>query len=266
VITSLANPAVKRIRGLARRREREAAGLFFVEGIRLVAQAADLGAPIVEVVLAPDLLHSEFARGVADRLAAGGVPVLEVSGKVFAGLSAKEGPQGIGAVVRQQWMRLEDISLAGSLCWIALDAVADPGNLGTILRTSDAVGAGGVILLGHTTDPYDPTAVRASMGAIFAQRLVRSDAADLARWAKGQGATIVGTSDRATDDYRTVTYPEKLILLMGSERQGLTEGMPANLMVRIPMVGVSDSLNLAVATGVVLYEIFSRRHPPHIPS
>lgn len=260
MISSLSNPAVKRIRALRRRREREESGLFFAEGIRIVAEAAELGAEVETLVVAPDLLTSEFAREVVQRLVRRGVPALEVTASVFQALSAKEGPQGIGAVVRQRWQRLSDAALEGQLCWIALEAVADPGNLGTIVRTSDAVGGAGIILVGPSTDPYDPASIRASMGAIFSQGLIRTGFDELAAWKREHGVLLVGTADAAATEYRAVTYRQPLVLFMGSERQGLSEEAMAvcDIMIRIPMVGHADSLNLAVATGVVLYEIFDQ--------
>jgi TrmH family RNA methyltransferase len=262
LITSRANPAIKQIRALAARKERDRSGLFFVEGIRLVTEAVQVGAEIVQGVVAPDLLKGTVGREVAAALRAPGGPCLEVSADVFAGLSAKEGPQGLGAVVRQRWERLDDRGRqAAGLGWVALDAVQDPGNLGTILRTSDAVGAAGVILVGPTTDPYDPAAVRASMGAIFTQRLIRASWAEFAAWKQQIDITLIGASDKAAADYQALTYRPPLVLFMGSERQGLSAEQQAlcDGMVRIPMVGRSDSLNLAVATGVVLYEIFNQQ-------
>ncbi|HEX2979947.1 MAG TPA: RNA methyltransferase [Anaerolineaceae bacterium] len=144
--------------------------------------------------------------------------------------------------------------------WVALDSVADPGNLGTILRTNDAVGGAGVILLDHSTDPYDVTAVRASMGAVFSQRLVRASLSEFAAWKQRHSVAVIGTSDAAKMDYHQTHYPSPMVLLMGSEREGLTPQHIAicDLMVAIPMVGRSDSLNLAVATAVVLYEMFNQ--------
>jgi len=164
-------------------------------------------------------------------------------------------------VLRQQWETLADVTLRRAPGWVALDAVADPGNLGTIVRTADAVGAEGLILLGESTDLYDPAALRASMGAIFAQRLVRSDVASFVAWKQEQGVFVVGTSDSATTDYHRFSYPQPLVLLMGSERHGLTPQLQAScdVVVSIPMHGRSDSLNLAVATAVMLYELLNQR-------
>jgi TrmH family RNA methyltransferase len=148
-----------------------------------------------------------------------------------------------------------------SQCWVVLDGPQDPGNLGTIARTSDAVGAPGLILLGESADPYDPTALRASMGTMFSQHLVRASRPDFASWKRRQALTVVGTSGTAPTEYRSVEYRPPLLLLMGSERLGLSAEQQAlcDLMVRIPMVGRSDSLNLAVATGLLLYEVFHQQ-------
>lgn len=264
VITSTGNATIKGIRGLRHRKERERSGLFYVEGIRLVGEAADLSAEVETCVVAPELLTSEFGWKSVDRLVKRGAMRLEVSADVFRSISDKEGPQGIAATVRQRWSVLEETDPAAALCWIALDAVQDPGNLGTVLRTSDAVGAAGVILIGDATDAYDPSAVRASMGAILSQRLVRARSDDLTDWKRRHEIYIVGTSDSAALDYVDAKYSSPLVLFMGNEREGLggENASLCDVMVRIPMVGRSDSLNLAVATGVMLYEILrQRRHP-----
>jgi TrmH family RNA methyltransferase len=260
VISSRSNAIVKEIRFLRQRKAREATGTYLMEGIRLVAEAVRCRATIELIISAPDLLTSEVARETVSAAEQRGVPVLRITPDVFGSISLKEGPQGIAALVRQRWEALDDVDPDGTLCWIVLDEVADPGNLGTILRTGDAVGAAGVILLGATTDPYDPASVRASMGAILSQRMVRAGMADLEPWKRRGVWRIVGTSDAADTEYTAVSYEPPLALLMGSERHGLTADARAlcDAVVRIPMVGHSDSLNLAVAAGVMLYEIFNR--------
>jgi TrmH family RNA methyltransferase len=258
-ISSPSNPQIRHIRALRQRKAREASGRFFVEGIRIVAEALQLGAPVEALVVAPALLTSDFARGLATSQRQAGTPLLEVTPEIFGTLSARERPQGLGAVLRQRWERLEDVAPGDGL-WVALSEIADPGNLGTILRTCDAVGAAGVVLLGHTADPYDPEAVRASMGALFAQRLIRAQFADFAAWARRHGVFVVGAAGSAPTDYQALRYSRPLVLLMGSERQGLAPEHQAlcDALVAIPMVGRSDSLNVAVATAVILYEIFNQ--------
>ncbi len=260
LISSTSNPHIKHIRSLRRRKERERSGLFFIEGTRLVAEAIQTGAAIETLIVAPALLTSSFAQELIQSQEQQGTHCIEVTSRVFESISAREGPQGIAAVVRQHWQPLASIHLGSELVWVAVDAIQDPGNLGAILRVSDAVGGAGVILLGHCTDPYDPTAVRGSMGAIFSQQLVRASFAEFALWQQQHGYTVIGTSDDAPTDYQVLTYHPPLVLLMGSERMGLTAEQQAicTHVVRIPMVGRSDSLNLAVATGIVLYEIFNQ--------
>jgi len=261
IISSSANTRIKQIRKLRERKERQQSGLFLVEGLRIVAEAIQTGAPVVELVIAPDLLVSEFGRNLAASQQAAGTPVHEVTSSVFESLSTKEGPQGIAAVVQQQWASLDTIRPDSDADWIAIDAVQDPGNLGTILRTNDAVGGLGVVLLDHSTDPYDPGTVRASMGAVFSQRLIRTDLTTFTAWKKRTAIPIAGAAGSAAQDYHDYRYPTPCLLLMGSERLGLSEKHLAicDAVVSIPMVGRSDSLNLAVAAAVILYEKFNQR-------
>ncbi|MBI5876267.1 MAG: RNA methyltransferase [Chloroflexi bacterium] len=266
MITSTANARIKQIRALHRRKERDQAGLCFVEGIRLVTAAVESGALLESLVVAPELLKSGHARAIVGVTERSGVPVLDVSRAVFESISSKEGPQGLAAVVRQRWFALEDIDPAAGLCWIALDAAQDPGNIGTILRTADAVGAAGLILTGRSADPHDPEAVRASMGALFTQSLARASWDALVAWARERSVVLVGTSDKGATDFQAIRYPAPRVLVMGSEREGLHADQQAacDVMARIPMVGHSDSLNLAVATTVMLYEFFNQaRHAEH---
>ncbi len=261
MITSPGNQRIKQIRRLKDRKFRRESGLFFVEGLRLVIEAVQQSAGVECLVVAPDLLTSDLGRKLIEDTTQD-VDILEVSSELFASLSHKDGPQGIGALIRQRWTILDEIQPVTGL-WVALDSIADPGNLGTILRTVEAVGGEGVILLDQSTDPYDPTAIRASMGAIFDLQIVRSTLAAFRCWKENVGIFLVGTDGEAELDYRQVKYPRSLVLLMGSEREGLlTEHYAmSNAMVRIPMVGSSDSLNLAVATGIMTYEIYNQWNP-----
>jgi TrmH family RNA methyltransferase len=260
MITSSANPRVKQIRKLRERKERQQSGLFYAEGLRISIEAASMSGRLEALVFAPDLLTSEFGIKLVEEQRSRGVEILEVSREVFKTLALKEDPQGIGAVIAQTWYSIEEIQFEPGDSWVALDSVADPGNLGTILRTNDSVGGKGVILLDNSTDPYDPTSTRASMGAIFSQKLVRTNFDHFADWKQNQNIPLIGTSGAALTDYHQNEYPSEFVLLMGSERQGLPEKAFAlcDQVVRIPMVGRSDSLNLAVATGIVLYEIYNQ--------
>jgi TrmH family RNA methyltransferase len=261
MITSTANAHIKKIRLLRDRKERQSSGLFFFEGLRIVGEAIDAGFQVEMLVVAPELLRSEYGQSLVAHFRARQGMVLEVSAAVFRSVSSKEGPQGIAAVARQCWVNLQDVVVTPGQVWVALESVADPGNLGTILRTNDAVGGTGLILLDQSTDPYDHAAVRASMGAIFSQKIVKAGLEEFAAWKHSGGVHLIGTSGAAQKNYHEYRYPAGLVLLMGSERQGL---QPQHLdlcddVVSIPMLGKSDSLNLAVATGVVLYEILNQR-------
>jgi TrmH family RNA methyltransferase len=258
LITSRANEKVKQIKRLFRRREREETGLFFAEGFQLVSEAIQMGAGIESLIAAPELLgkeEMEFVERHRD------IPSLQVTAQVLQSISPKDAHQGMAAVVRQRWERMEEVRPGQESCWVALDRIQHPGSLGTILRVSDAVGGAGVILVGDSTDPYDPTAVRASLGAVFSQRLVKASFEEFAAWKREHGAFVVGTSPAAATDYRAVSYPRPVVLLLGSERRGLSEEEQAvcDVVVRIPMVGRVDSHHVAVAAAVVLYEILHQR-------
>jgi RNA methyltransferase, TrmH family len=260
IITSFSNPKVKAIRKLEGKKYRESSGAFFIEGLRTVGEAVQTGAPIQSLVIAPDLLISEFGQSLLTHPAVNDVDRMEVSAEIYEKIAHKEGPQGIGAVVQQNWLALTQLSTHPTDLWIVLDRVADPGNLGSIMRTADAVGCRGVILLGPSTDPHDPTAVKASMGSIFSLALVKSDWGAFRSWQVENKLTLVGTSDHAATDYQAVAFQRPLALLMGSERHGLPGEMidACDALVSIPMAGRADSLNLSVAAAVVLYEIFNQ--------
>jgi len=261
MITSTANPIIKFIRKLADRKERQQTGMFFVEGLRIVGEAVKKGWEVETLVVSPELLTSLFGQQLVADVTAQRGRVEEVSADVFRSLSLKDGPQGISAVVRQRWSNLDDVHIKSGDTWIALDSIQDPGNLGTILRTSDSAGCRGVILLDQSTDPFDPGTVRASMGAVFSQPLIKTSLPAFANWKRREGVSVIGTSDKAKLDYHRFEYPDGLVVLMGSERQGLQEQHLAlcSGVVSIPMQGESDSLNLAVATALVVYEILNKR-------
>ena len=258
-ITSTANPLIKRLqRLLAQRKQRQAEGTFVVEGIRGVWQALESGADVELLVLAPDLLTSEPAWAMLEREWDAGRRVVTVSPAVYAGLAEREHPSGLAAVVRMTSTSLDALPVDREALFVGLYQVGNPGNLGTILRTLDAVGGTGLITIGDATDPYHPAAVRASMGALFTLPVasVREPAA-LRAWCREQGIGIVTTSDRAPIEHWSARYPERCLLLFGNEGEGLPEALLAagDMAVRIPMYGGADSLNLAVAAGVLLYEV-----------
>ncbi|MGD9895113.1 MAG: TrmH family RNA methyltransferase [Dehalococcoidia bacterium] len=262
VISSLKNPTVKQIRALRRRAERERTGLFFVEGLQSCRAALEAQVEIEALVLAPSLITAASAWPVIQSHCSAGGRTLEVSSQVFARLSTRDRPQGVALVGRQRWQHLPS-PVSTDEVWVALCGVQQPGNAGTVIRTCDAVGAAGLILLGPTVDPYDPVALRAATGTLFSQRMIRADVHQFVAWARSQALPIIGTSGEGGRDFRTLSYRAPLVLLMGAERGGLPEVLlgVCDAVAHIPMAGSADSLNLGVATGVMLYEAVRQRPP-----
>ncbi|MCF1468781.1 RNA methyltransferase [Agrobacterium vitis] len=260
-VTSLANPIVKDIKALSQKKTRDETRTFLAEGLKLVIDAVELGWSLRY------LIYSKAAKGkpqverIAARTVAHGGMVLEVSEKVMASITRKDNPQMVAGVFDQRWKALKDVSLSEGETWVALDRVRDPGNLGTIIRTADAAGASGVMLIGDSTDPFAMETVRATMGSIFALPLVKTTVADFLGWKSKADVSVVATHLAGAVDYRTVDYKRRpVVVLMGNEQSGLPEELAsrADMLARIPQAGLADSLNLAVATGVMLFE--ARRH------
>lgn len=257
-ITSLSNPIVKDIKALAFKKFRDEQHAFMAEGLKLVIDALDGGWTI------RTLIYSKAGRGnasvekIASRTVALGGLVLEVSEKVLGAITRRDNPQMVVGVFEQRLAKLADIRLQAGDVWVALDRVRDPGNLGTIIRTVDAVGAKGVILVGETTDPFSLETVRATMGSVFSVPVARATPEAFLAWKAKAGAMVVGTHLKGSVDYRTPNYKGRpVVLLMGNEQQGLPDELAkaCDELVRIPQAGRADSLNLSVATGVMLYEV-----------
>jgi RNA methyltransferase, TrmH family len=258
IISSKSNPKIKQIRALHQRKARQESRLFLVEGIRPVGEAVEAGAELESIVYAPDQLRSEYGRGLVVAQERAGVPCYAVTAEVFESLAEKDNPVGILAVARQPERSLAELNPANFPWGVALVSPADPGNLGTILRTIDAVGASGLLLLENSADPYQPAVVRASMGTLFWYPVVQAAFAEFVTWARRNGYAIYGSSAHAAKDYHEIqAYPRPAILLLGSEREGLSPEQQAacDVSIRLPMKGRATSLNLAVAAGVLLYEM-----------
>ena len=257
-VTSLANPIVKDIKSLALKKFRDQQNAFMAEGLKLVIDALDLGWMIDTLVFAKTAKGNPAVEKVAARTVATGGLVLEVTEKVLSAITRRDNPQMVVGVFRQRWTALKDVRPGNGDVWVALDRVRDPGNLGTVIRTVDAVGAKGVILVGETTDPFSIETVRATMGSIFAVPVAKASEQDFLSWRKNFSGLVAGTHLKGAVDYRTVAYAGKpVVLLMGNEQQGLPDSLAAacDRLVLIPQAGRADSLNLAVATGVMLFEV-----------
>jgi TrmH family RNA methyltransferase len=264
-ITSFRNPKVKFLRSLRHRKYRHREGRFLVEGIRIVEEALTCNAPVETLVYAPDLLVSERARSLVEQVEP--ARRLALSGDVFGTLSDRDAPQGLAAVVRIEDRPLAAIPLVDDLLVIVAHQLRDPGNLGSIIRTADAVGANGVAIVEPSVDLYDPQTVRATMGSLFALPVVRlkSDT-PLAAWyaavrESGLPLLIVASSAQGQQNHFEVDLRRPLVLLVGSERHGLPAPIrrQADVTVRLPMVGRATSLNVSAAAAALAYEIIRQR-------
>ena len=253
-VTSLTNPTVKAVRALHMRKEREETGLFLAEGLKVITEGVELGRAPKMLLYGPGADHPLLKKAIAATEAAGG-EVIEVTRDILEKVSRRENPQAVVAVFEQAFTPLAEIAPQSARCWVALQAVRDPGNLGTIVRTADSAGCGGVILVGDCCDPYSVEAVRATMGSIFAVPLAKATVAEFIAWRETWPGSVVGTLLTATTDYRAAKYETPTLILMGNEQQGLPPELAAacDVNVKIPMRGRADSLNLSVATGIMIY-------------
>jgi TrmH family RNA methyltransferase len=250
IITSLSNPLIKQARALRQKKSRAESGLFLVEGIHHVGEAIEAGWDVESVLYAPELLTSGFAHELIARLPSKPQPV---SVQVMESLADKENPQGIIAIVHQRkWSPAE---LQNPNVCVALVSPQDPGNVGTILRTMDAVAADALFLLDGGVELYHPTVVRSSMGTLFWKPVIQTSFNEFINWSRAHGYQRIGTSAHGTADYQTFVPHQPWILVLGSEQKGLSpEQMNAcDVTVSLPMKGRVSSLNLAVAAGVLLY-------------
>jgi TrmH family RNA methyltransferase len=258
VISSAANPLVKRVRALADRKHRRRESAFVVQGIQPVWQAVEAGADIEVLLVAPDLLHHRGALDMVAAQEAVGVRVARLTSELFGRISDRDGPAGLAAIVRAPPSRVDHLAVPEGALFAALHHPSNPGNVGTIIRTASAAGASGVILIGPSADPHDPVAVKASMGAVFSVPVAEAESgAEFLAWAAAAGVTVVAASGRAALSCWDADWPLPLALLLGSEGTGLPANLlaAAGLEVAIPMTGTAESLNLAVAAGILLYEV-----------
>jgi RNA methyltransferase, TrmH family len=257
-ITSLQNDRVKAIRSLEMRKVRKQTELFVAEGTSVLITAREQGFAPETLVYKAGAATSGRARDLVESALKSGAECLEVSEAVLVKLASKDNPQSMLGVFRQSWAGApEGRKTVQEDVWVVLEEVRDPGNLGTIIRTADAVGAKGVILVGTSCDPYAHECVRATMGSIFAVPMVRMTREAFVAWAAGWPGDSVGTHLEATEDFRTAEYRGPVLIVMGSEGPGMSQPVAAacTQLVRIPMAGQLDSLNLAVATALMLYQV-----------
>ena len=261
LISSHTNPLIKQIRALRHRKDRAETGLFLVEGIHHVGEAVEAGWTIETLVYAPEQLTSDFARHLVEAQSQRGIRCVALPLELFSTLTEKDNPQGLLAVVRQRCLGLIDILPEHFHLGAGLVSPQDPGNVGTILRSLDAIGADGLFLLDGGVDPYHPSSIRASMGTIFWKSLVQASFDDFVMWARSNGYQLVGSSAHASVDYRAYKRAgQPVILVLGNEQKGLSQEQMAafDVTLSMPMKGRVSSLNLAVAAGILMYSIFDK--------
>jgi TrmH family RNA methyltransferase len=256
-VTAFSNATVKLLRSLREKKARRAQGLFLAEGLRILTEARDSGRLPEIIAFSPEgATHPLAAEIIAATEAAGG-DAIETSADILSKMSGKDNPQMVLGAYRQPDVSLERIDRSKNGLWIVAQALRDPGNIGTILRTGDAAGAGGLILVDDSADPYSVEAVRASMGAVFTQEIAVARWDEFLPWLRAGEGQLAGTSLKATHDYLDADYRKPCFLLIGNEQQGLPANYEAecDLLVKIPMAGRADSLNAAMAAAVMAFAI-----------
>jgi TrmH family RNA methyltransferase len=258
-ITAFSNPLVKEVRALREKKGRRRQGMFIAEGLRILTEAREAGRLPAILFYAEGTRHPLIAA-LAEEVEAAHGEVIETNADILHKLSGKDNPQTVLGVYRSFDTSLAAIDRNAAPLWIVAQALRDPGNLGTILRTGDAVGAGGLVLVDECVDPFSVEAVRASMGALFTQRIAAASWSDFVAWLRRGEGQLIGTSLKAELDYQAPHYLRPAFILVGNEAQGLPEAYEAecDLLVRMPMLGKADSLNAAVATGVMAYEVINQ--------
>jgi TrmH family RNA methyltransferase len=256
-VSAFSNSTVKLLRSLRDKKARRAEGLFLAEGLRILAEGRDSGRlPEIIAFSAEGARHPLAAEIIAATEAAGG-DAIETSADILSKMSGKDNPQMLLGAYRQPEVSLDELDRSAAPLWIVVQALRDPGNIGTILRTGDAVGAGGLILVDDCADPFSVEAVRASMGALFTQQIATARWPEFLAWLRHGNGQLVGTSLKATHDYLDAQYSKPCFLLIGNEQQGLPAEYEAecDMLVKIPMAGRADSLNAAIAAAVMAFAV-----------
>ncbi|MFO1241521.1 MAG: RNA methyltransferase [Sphingomonadaceae bacterium] len=262
-ITGFSNPLVKQVKSLRDKKHRRAEGLFLAEGLRILTEALEAGIAPRMLWHAPETAGHPLLQKLVQATEAAGGEVFITSTDILSKLSGKDNPGAVIGVYPEMLTPLSALDRASAGIWLVAERLRDPGNLGTILRTGDAVGAGGLILIDECTDPFSVEAVRASMGAIFTQTVSAARWPDFLDWLRSGPGQLVGTSLNTENDYQDPHYEAPTFLLIGNESQGLPEAYEkeCDLLVKMPMLGKADSLNAAMATAVMAYEVLNQRRP-----
>ncbi len=260
-ITSLQNPRIKQLVKLRDRRPRDEAGVFLIEGYRQIRRALEKNIRLHELYVCPDWYLGENEPALIAQAADAGALVVELSKDAFAKIAYRERPDGLLALAPQWKRSLDELTLSAEPFILVVEAIEKPGNLGTILRSADAAGCEAVIVCDPVTDIFNPNVVRASTGVLFSVPLVVAESKEVHAWLKTKSVRMVATTPAAEKLYTEVDLRGPLAVIMGSEQYGLSDFWLSNadLPIRIPMAGQADSLNVAMATIITLFEAVRQR-------
>jgi RNA methyltransferase, TrmH family len=263
-LTSAANPRVKAVRALRDRRERDRTGLTLIDGVRELRRAMDAGAAINEAYVCDGRLAGPDARAVLDGIAKAGIPLVHVNERVLEILAFGDRSEGVVAVARIPSMDLAGLELPPEPLVVVIEAVEKPGNVGAVMRSADGAGADAVIAASPRTDLFNPNAIRASAGTVFTVPLASAPTPDVIDWLGENGVRIVAARVEADTLYTESDLRGPVALVLGAEADGLTEAWqaPGIEAVRLPMLGVADSLNVSVSAAILLYEARRQRGLP----
>ena len=258
-ITGFSNPTVKALRALREKKHRKASGRFLAEGLRLLTDARECGHVPETLVLADRRDPHPLLSALEAAVESGGGEVIETTPDILSKITGKDNPQAVAGVFAEFDTSLGALDRSRSDIWLVAQALRDPGNLGTMLRTGDAIGAGGVILIDDCADPFSVEAVRASMGAVFTQSIALARWDEFESWLRAGKGQLVAASLRDAQPYRSAPYAAPCFVMVGNESRGLPEEyeMACDLRVTMPMKGRADSLNAAVAAAVLGYEVLA---------
>lgn len=264
-ITSGQNPKVKQILKLRDRSERNATGLFLIEGYREILRATDANWKINTLFFCPELFLGSNEPALIERLAKRGTEIITCNKAVFAKISYRDRPDGLLAIAPQKKLTLQDLESSFKKqkppLFVIAEAIEKPGNLGTILRSSDAVGVDGLIVCDRCTDIFNPNVVRASVGTLFTVPTIETTGEEALAWLKQHGVVTLAATPQADKEFTQVDLTGPVAIAVGTEQLGLSDRWmkQATLQVRIPMMGVADSLNVAMATTLLMYEALRQR-------
>lgn len=257
-LTSAQNPKIKSLLHLREKKERDTTGLFIIEGYREIKRAIESGVKFESLFICPDLFLGSNEQSLMDQLKA---PLFELPDFLFQKISYRDRPDGLVGIAHQMKTQFSDLKKKTPALYVVAEAIEKPGNLGTILRSSDGVGADGVIICDRCTDIYNPNVVRASVGTLFTLPVIEATGDEVLQWLKEQNIQIVAATPSAERNFTDAPLSGDVAIVVGTEQLGLTQKWmeAADIRVKIPMEGVADSLNVAMATTLLLYEALRQR-------